>query len=72
MTEQRNRSGRGRQFLSPLARQLARFDVELTTDTEDKNFALQSLRNWVQMNVDNHRKQLLPTFLVPVAVSESY
>ena len=62
----------GKQFLRMLAKQLARFDIELMTDLEDRSYSFQALKDWVQVHVRSPREQeLLPAFMLPVVVSES-
>jgi hypothetical protein len=58
----------GKNFLMELARQLARFDITLQTDTESRPVLI--LKNWSQTSViDPKAIPSIPPALVPSAVS---
>lgn len=60
----------GRNLLRPLARELARFDVTLTTDADDESYLFQALGNFARLHVrDPKELASLPSILVPVVVS---
>ena len=60
----------GRNLLALLARELARFEVTLETDTEDAKYQFQALGNWAKLHVRDPREiEKLPAILSPVAVA---
>jgi hypothetical protein len=60
----------GRNFLRPLARELARFEVSLTTDADDSSYRFQGLGNFARLHVrDPKELAAFPQMLVPVVVS---
>jgi len=60
----------GRNLLRPLARELARFEVTLTTDADDAFYRFQALGNFARLNVHDPRDMAnLPTILSPIVVS---
>jgi hypothetical protein len=62
----------GKQFLLQLAKQMARFDIELVLDQEDKGYLFSALARFAKLHVISPRMQeQLPSYLLPAVVSQS-
>lgn len=62
--------GAGRNLLRPLVRELARFDVTLTTDSDDSSWLFQALGKFARLHVRDPKELAnLPTILAPAVVS---
>lgn len=62
----------GKQFLQQLAKQVARFDLELVTDHDDRGYLFSALARFAKLHLRSPRElEQLPAYLLPAVIAQS-